>query len=57
MKIYAYYFPNWHVDKFNEKSHGTGWTEWTEGAFLEPDKTNKYGFLEAIKDVFKSKEV
>lgn len=26
--VYAYYFPNWHVDARNEKWHGTGWTEW-----------------------------
>ena len=26
--IYAYYFPNWHVDALNEKWHGRGWTEW-----------------------------
>lgn len=28
MKLYAYYFPNWHVDARNEKWHGKGWTEW-----------------------------
>lgn len=27
-KIYAYYFPNWHPDAFNERFHGKGWTEW-----------------------------
>ena len=27
-KIYAYYFPNWHVDKRNEEWHGKNWTEW-----------------------------
>lgn len=27
-KFYAYYFPNWHVDKRNEQWHGKGWTEW-----------------------------
>ena len=26
--VYAYYFPNWHVDARNEKWHGKGWTEW-----------------------------
>ncbi len=26
--VYAYYFPNWHVDKLNEAWHGKGWTEW-----------------------------
>lgn len=27
-KVYAYYFPNWHVEKRNEEWHGSGWTEW-----------------------------
>ena len=27
-EVYAYYFPNWHVDPLNEKWHGKGWTEW-----------------------------
>ena len=26
--LYAYYFPNWHVDARNEAWHGKGWTEW-----------------------------
>lgn len=26
------------------------WNEWGEGMHLEPDKVNKYGFLEAVKD-------
>lgn len=26
--VYAYYFPNWHVDRLNEKWHGRNWTEW-----------------------------
>ncbi len=29
------------------------WNEWTEGGYLEPDADNGYGYLEAIKDVFK----
>ncbi len=32
------------------------WNEWTEGSYLEPDKTNGFGFLEAIRDVFGRKE-
>lgn len=29
------------------------WNEWTEGSYLEPDTINKYGYLEAVKSVFK----
>ena len=29
------------------------WNEWTEGSYLEPDTKNKYGYLEAVKSVFK----
>lgn len=29
------------------------WNEWAEGSYLEPDTTYKYGFLEAVKKVFK----
>ncbi len=28
------------------------WNEWTEGSYLEPDATNGFGFLEAVKEVF-----
>ena len=29
------------------------WNEWTEGSYLEPDVRNKFGYLEAVKSVFK----
>lgn len=29
------------------------WNEWTEGSYLEPDTRNGFGYLDAIKDVFK----
>ena len=29
------------------------WNEWAEGSYLEPDTENGYGFLKAIKAVFK----
>jgi hypothetical protein len=32
------------------------WNEWTEGSYLEPDTHFKYGYLEAIKRVFGTKE-
>jgi predicted GH43/DUF377 family glycosyl hydrolase len=28
------------------------WNEWTEGSYLEPDTTNGFGYLEAIRRVF-----
>lgn len=28
LKLYSYYFPNWHQDKRNDVWHGKGWTEW-----------------------------
>lgn len=31
------------------------WNEWTEGSYLEPDTETKYGYLDAIKDVFGEK--
>ncbi len=27
-QVAAYYFPNYHIDKRNEKYFGSGWTEW-----------------------------
>ena len=30
------------------------WNEWTEGSYLEPDIKNKFGYLEAVKSVFKN---
>jgi hypothetical protein len=30
------------------------WNEWTEGSYLEPDKVNGMGYLDAIRDVFGS---
>lgn len=35
-KIYAYYFPNWHIDKRNEMWHGKGWTEWQVLKYATP---------------------
>lgn len=29
------------------------WNEWSEGSYLEPDKTNGYGYLKSIRNVFK----
>ena len=27
------------------------WNEWAEGAYLEPDENNKYGFIQAVNEV------
>jgi len=27
-KVGVYYFPNYHIDPYNEAQHGKGWTEW-----------------------------
>lgn len=35
-EIGTYYFPNWHVDPLNEKTHGRGWTEWRLVQRAEP---------------------
>ena len=32
------------------------WNEWAEGSCLEPDSLNGYGYLEAVKRVFKTAE-
>ena len=31
------------------------WNEWTEGSYLEPDKTNGFGYMDAVKGVFGGK--
>jgi hypothetical protein len=30
------------------------WNEWTEGSYREPDKVNRYKYLEAVREVYGS---
>ena len=32
------------------------WNEWTETSYLQPDNVNGYGYLEAVKEVFKDEQ-
>jgi hypothetical protein len=46
------------MDKDNYKTRIltiNSWNEWTEGSYLEPDTMNKFGYLDAIKQVFGGK--
>lgn len=41
----------------NEFLFINAWNEWAEGMYLEPDKVNKYSFLEAIKEVLNENKI
>lgn len=47
-------FMDKHLDKTKILTINS-WNEWTEGSYLEPDTLNKFGYLEAIKQVFVDK--
>ena len=44
-----------YVDAYNETPLITinSWNEWTETSYLEPDNLYGYGYLEAIRRVFR----
>ncbi len=63
-KIYAYYFPNWHVDQQNEVFHGEGWTEWEVVKYATPrfqghkqPKNPLWGFEDESESVVMEKKI
>lgn len=39
------------IDSDNKYIFINAWNEWAEGAYLEPDKKNKYSYLESINEI------
>lgn len=52
-KFYAYFKKLYSLSNEQGKKYMfiTAWNEWGEGAYLEPDKDNKYALLDAVKRV------
>ena len=52
-KFYNYLKELYYISQYKNKDYifVTAWNEWGEGAYLEPDNINKYGFLEKIKKI------
>lgn len=48
---YAYQLAVKNLAKGNEFFFINAWNEWGEGNYLEPDKKNKYAYLEALKRI------
>jgi hypothetical protein len=63
-EVAAYYFPNYHVDPFNEKTHGKGWTEWELVKSAKPrfkdhqqPKKPKWGYFDESDSKVAAKEI
>lgn len=56
--LFAKYFKRVYLNSIKENKPFIfifAWNEWGEGAYLEPDTRNQYGYLEKIKEIVKER--